>query len=58
MIQSNVGSNIITGVINLLMMLGVYIRHQVRYKPACTVIEDGYKLEILDLYSRGIALSV
>ena len=31
---------------------------QVRHKPACTVTEDGERLEILDLESRGIVLSV
>ena len=31
---------------------------QVRHKPACTVAEDGYRLEILDLESRGIVQSV
>ena len=31
---------------------------QVRHKPGCTVTEDGYRLEILDLESRGKALSV
>ena len=27
-------------------------------KPGCTVTEDGQRLEILDLQSRGIVLSV
>ena len=27
-------------------------------KPACTVLEDGKRLEILDLESRGIVLSM
>ena len=31
---------------------------QVRHKLACTVTEDGWRLEILDLESRGIVLSV
>ena len=31
---------------------------QVRLKPGYTVIEDGQRLEILDLESRGIVLSV
>ena len=31
---------------------------QVRHKPACTVTEDGKRLEILDFESRGIVLSV
>ena len=31
---------------------------QVRHKPGCTVIEDGQRLEISDLGSRGIVLSV
>ena len=30
----------------------------VRHKPGCTVTEDGLRLEMLDLESRGIALSV
>ena len=31
---------------------------QVRHKPGCTVTEDGLRLEILDLESKGIVLSV
>ena len=31
---------------------------QVQHKPVCTVTEDGWRLEILDLESRGIVLSV
>ena len=31
---------------------------QVQHKPGCTVTEDGSRLEILDLESSGIALSV
>ena len=31
---------------------------QVRHKPGCTDTEDGKRLEILDLESRGIVLSV
>ena len=31
---------------------------QVRRKPGCTVTGDGHRLEILDLESRGIELSV
>ena len=31
---------------------------QVRHKPGCTVTEDGWRLEILDLESRGIILSM
>ena len=30
---------------------------QVQHKPGCTVTEDGQRLEILDLESRGIVLS-
>ena len=30
----------------------------VRHKPGCTVTEDGKRLEILELESRGIVLSV
>ena len=31
---------------------------QVRHKPACAVTEDGKRLEILNLESRGIVLPV
>ena len=31
---------------------------QARHKPGCTVTEDGYRLEILDLESRGTVLSM
>ena len=31
---------------------------QVRHKPGCTVTEEVWRLEILDLESRGIVLSV
>ena len=31
---------------------------QVWHKPPCTVSEDGKRLEILDLESRGIVLSM
>ena len=34
------------------------VSEQVLHKPACTVTEDGWRLEILDLESRGIVLSV
>ena len=38
------------------------VSEQVRHKPACKdfldLTEDSYKLEILDLESRGIVLSV
>ena len=37
-------------------VIGVF--DQVRYKPGCTATEDGERLEILDLESRGIVLSV
>ena len=30
----------------------------VSHKPDCIAIEDGYRLEILELESRGIVLSV
>ena len=30
----------------------------VRHKPGCTATEDGYRLEISDLESREIALSI
>ena len=32
--------------------------NQVQYKPACTVTEAGWKLEISDLRRRGIVLCV
>ena len=31
---------------------------QVQHKPRCIVTDDGLRLEILDLESRGIVLSV
>ena len=31
---------------------------QVRHKPVCTMIEDGYRLVVSDLESTGIVLSV
>ena len=34
------------------------ISDQVRHKLACTVAEKGRKLEILDIRSKGIVLSV
>ena len=34
------------------------VTDQVRYKPVCTATEDGKRLEIADLGSRGIVLSV
>ena len=34
------------------------VSDQVRHKPGCTTTEDGQRLEILDLGSRGIVLSV
>ena len=36
----------------------VLVFDQVRHKPGCTVTEDGWRFEILDLGSRGIVLSV
>ena len=36
----------------------VLVSDQVRHKPGCTATEDGYMLEISDLGSRGIVLSV
>ena len=32
------------------------VSDQVRYKPGCTDIENGKRLEISDLVSRGIVL--
>ena len=34
------------------------VSDQVSHKPGCTVTEDGQMLEISDLESRGIVLSV
>ena len=34
------------------------VNNQVHYKPGCTATEDGQRLEISDLESRGIVLSV
>ena len=36
----------------------IVVSDQVRHKPGCTATEDGKRLEISDLESRGIALSV
>ena len=35
----------------------ILVFDQVQHKLGCTVTEDGYRLEILDLESRGIVLS-
>ena len=32
------------------------VSDQLRHKPACTVTEKGYKLELLDLKRRGFVL--
>ena len=34
------------------------VSDQVRHKPGCTTTEDGKRLEISDLGSRGIVLSI
>ena len=34
------------------------VSDQVRHKPGCTATEDGQRLEISNLVSRGIVLSV
>ena len=34
------------------------VSDQVRHKPGCTATEDGWRLEISDLESKGIVLSV
>ena len=36
----------------------ICVSDQVQHKPGCTVTEDGWWLQILDLESRGIVLSV
>ena len=35
----------------------MWFSNRVRHKPACTVTEDGYRLEILELSRGGIVLS-
>ena len=35
----------------------IWVSDQVRHKPACTVTEGGYRLEILDFERRGFVLS-
>ena len=37
---------------------GLWGFDQVQHKPGCTIKEDGQRLEISDLGSRGIVLSV
>ena len=34
------------------------VSDQVQYKPGCTTTEDGQRLEVSDLESSGIVLSV
>ena len=34
----------------------ILVSDLVRHKPGCTATEDGYRLEISDLESRGIVL--
>ena len=36
----------------------ILVSDLVRHKPGCTAAEDGYRLEISDLESRGIVLSM
>ena len=36
----------------------VLVSDLVRHKPGCTATEDGWRLEISDLESRGIVLSM
>ena len=36
----------------------VGVSDEVRYKPGCTATEDGQRLEISNLGSRGIVLSL
>ena len=44
---------------NLVVRKPVFgVSDQVRHKPGCTATEDGWRLEISDLGSRGIVLSV
>ena len=59
--------NLHYGAMKLGMKLGNEPRHEktnllvsdlVRHKPGCTATEDGERLEISDLESRGIVLSI
>ena len=36
----------------------ILVSDLVRHEPGCTATEDGYRLEISDLESRGIVLSM
>ena len=36
----------------------ILVSDRVRHKPGCTATEDGLRLEISDLESRGIVLSM
>ena len=36
----------------------ILVSNQVQHKPGCTATEDGWRLEISDLESRGIVLSM
>ena len=38
--------------------INVLVSEMVRHKPGCTATEDGYRLEYLDLETRGIVLSM
>ena len=59
LIYSNIDVNTCVIIMSLVLRKPVFgVSDQVRHKPGCTATEDGEKLEISDLGSRGIVLSV
>ena len=55
------GSLDIFGLLFMGLELGIRMKWlglRVQHKPGCTATENGYRLEILDLGSRGIVLSI
>ena len=67
--RSEVGKRIFLGGGNQTLFIKLYMSHdvrkpvfvvsdQVRHKPGCTATQDGYKLEISDLESRRLVLSM
>ena len=53
------GTGGLRGHLSLVLRKPVFgISDHVRHKPVCTATQDGYRIEISDLGSRGIVLSV
>ena len=53
------GATFLLSQLSLVMRKPVFgVSDQVRHKPGCTKTEDDYRLEISDLGSKGIELSV